>query len=159
MQLEWSQPIFSQIYGAIASRNTLVRYDMRGTGLSDRNWNISDMEAGRVFEIPEVVDALHLERFALIGVQVSCIGVMRYAAEHPERVSRIVLLNPFLRTEDMLNTPQTSALRAAGQADFVIFTEAIGTVAFGPSREETRDYGAYIRRSRGRAVCDAGNGT
>ncbi len=46
---------------------------------------------------------------------------------------------------DLLNTPQSRTLTAAAQNDWVMATEAIGYVVFGSGREESRDWGAYIR--------------
>lgn len=75
---------------------TLLRYDLRGTGLSDRSFvNVSADTWARDFEV--VVDAAGLERFPLLGI---CQGgpiAIEYAARHPERVSRLVLYGTYAR--------------------------------------------------------------
>ena len=75
---------------------TLLRYDLRGTGLSDRSFvNVSADTWARDFEA--VVDAAGLERFPLLGI---CQGgpiAIEYAARHPERVNRLVLYGTYAR--------------------------------------------------------------
>ena len=74
----------------------LLRYDLRGTGLSDRSFiNISLDTWVRDLEV--VVDAAGIERFPLIGV---CQGgpiAIEYAARHSDRVSHLVLYGSYAR--------------------------------------------------------------
>jgi pimeloyl-ACP methyl ester carboxylesterase/DNA-binding CsgD family transcriptional regulator len=92
----------------LAGERTLLRYDMRGCGLSDRNvpqvsfadW-VSDFEA--------VVEAAGFERFPVLGI---CQGgpiAVEYAARHPERVSRLVLYGTFARGRLRREAPQEAA--------------------------------------------------
>ena len=79
-----------------SSRYTLIRYDSRGCGLSDRE--IRDVSFDlwmRDFEA--VADAAGFERFALLG---TCQGgpiAVEYAARHPDRVSHLVLYGSYSR--------------------------------------------------------------
>ena len=74
----------------------LVRYDPRGTGMSDRDvgeitpdlW-LEDLEA--------VVDALKLDRFALLGMSQGGPAAIRYAVKHPERVSQLIIYGSYAR--------------------------------------------------------------
>jgi pimeloyl-ACP methyl ester carboxylesterase/DNA-binding CsgD family transcriptional regulator len=76
--------------------HTLLRYDLRGTGLSDRSFMNASMETwARDFGL--VIDAADLKRVPLLGV---CQGgpiAIEYAARHPERVSRLVLYGTYAR--------------------------------------------------------------
>jgi pimeloyl-ACP methyl ester carboxylesterase len=80
----------------LARSRTVVRYDMRGTGLSDRN--VADLSFDRtVDDFGAVVDAAGLERFALLGIsQGSAVGAA-YAARHPERPSHLIFVGAFAR--------------------------------------------------------------
>jgi class 3 adenylate cyclase len=69
-----------------------------------------------------------------------------FAAAFPEKVRRLVIVDGFLRLADLLERPQVQAVLAAGRADFTLATEAIGAAAFGVGREESKDYGDYIRK-------------
>jgi pimeloyl-ACP methyl ester carboxylesterase/DNA-binding CsgD family transcriptional regulator len=74
----------------------LVRYDERGCGLSDHEVADVSLDA-HVGDLEAVVDAAGLERFILIGVSQGGALAASYAARHPERVSRLVLVGAFAR--------------------------------------------------------------
>ena len=74
----------------LVAHHTVVQYDGRGFGLSDRGLKDYSVEA-RLRDLEAVVDALKLDRFALYGISAGCEVVIAYAARHPMRVTRIVL--------------------------------------------------------------------
>jgi pimeloyl-ACP methyl ester carboxylesterase len=68
----------------------LIRYDLRGSGLSDREATDYSLDAW-VADLEAVVDALGLRRFPLVGLCQGGLVAIAYAARHPDRVSRLVL--------------------------------------------------------------------
>jgi class 3 adenylate cyclase/pimeloyl-ACP methyl ester carboxylesterase len=68
---------------------TLVRYDGRGFGLSDRNVDDFSLDA-RVRDLEAVVETLGLERFPIYAVSAGGPTAIAYTARHPERVSALV---------------------------------------------------------------------
>jgi len=75
---------------------TLLRYDLRGTGLSDRSFNNASADTWAQ-DFTTVVDAAGFERFPLLGI---CQGgpiAINYAARHPERVSQLLLYGTYAR--------------------------------------------------------------
>jgi len=84
---------------------TMLRYDARGCGLSDRAVREISFETC-VRDLECVLDAAGFERFALLG---SCQGgtiATEYAARHPGRVSHLVLYGTFTRGRSRrLNVP------------------------------------------------------
>jgi class 3 adenylate cyclase len=68
-----------------------------------------------------------------------------YAAIHPDRVSRLIIVDGFLRMRDLLGTPQAQALYAAARADWTLATETIGFIAFGAGQDVNASHGEYIR--------------
>ena len=87
-----------------SSRYTLVRYDSRGCGLSDRD--IRDVSFDFwVRDFEAVADAAGYESYSLLG---TCQGgpiAVEYAARHPGRVSRLVLYGSYSR--GLLRRPAT----------------------------------------------------
>lgn len=75
-------------------RTTLVRYDQRGCGLSDRNARDISFDAW-LHDLEAVVDAAGLERFALLGLSQGAAIAIAYAVRHPERVTRLVIYGGF----------------------------------------------------------------
>ena len=76
--------------------HTLLRYDLRGTGLSDRAFTDASAETW-ARDFGNVVEAAGFERFPLLGI---CQGgpiAIDYAARHPERVSRLLLYGTYAR--------------------------------------------------------------
>jgi len=86
-------------YERLARIRTLVRYDMRGTGLSDRSVAGFSLDA-LVQDVEAVADRLGLERFALFGAADAGPVAVAYAARHPERVSRLILWCTMARWAD-----------------------------------------------------------
>ncbi len=74
----------------------LVRYDLRGCGLSDRDCATQSL-ASWVADLEAVVDRLELERFPLFGLCQGAAIAVGYAARHPDRVSRLVLYGSYLQ--------------------------------------------------------------
>jgi len=96
LEYDWQSPLFQPWFSLLSRHHTLFRYDVRGTGLSDRTE--SPMDFGRqVADLEQVVDAAGLERFALLGLSQGAPVAVEYAARHPERVSRIVLHGGYAR--------------------------------------------------------------
>jgi pimeloyl-ACP methyl ester carboxylesterase/DNA-binding CsgD family transcriptional regulator len=94
LEHDWDSPVWRHWLVELGRRHTVVRYDARDTGLSDRDvvdvsldsW-VSDLEA--------VVDAAGLERFPLFAMSLAGTVAIEYAARHPERVSHLVLVGSY----------------------------------------------------------------
>ncbi len=80
----------------LSARHLLVRYDGRGSGLSDRDVADISLDA-RVGDLETVVDALGLQRFAIHAISAGGPTAITYAARHPGRVTRIVFTSSFAR--------------------------------------------------------------
>jgi pimeloyl-ACP methyl ester carboxylesterase/DNA-binding CsgD family transcriptional regulator len=89
-------PVMRHLVAEMASRHTLLSYDCRGVGMSQRD--VSDMSFDAwVHDLEAVVDAAGLERFALWGISGAPAIAIAYAVRHPERVSHLVLCGGFCR--------------------------------------------------------------
>ena len=94
LEFDWQSPVWSPLFTRLSARHRLIRYDERGTGLSDRDVPDFSFEAF-VRDLEAVVDTLRLDRFALFGVSQGAPVAIAYAVRHPERVSRLVLSGGF----------------------------------------------------------------
>lgn len=80
----------------LSQRHSLVRYDARGEGMSQRD--VADVTFERwVSDLETVVEKLALERFTLLGISQSASVAIAYAVRHPERVSQLILYGGFAR--------------------------------------------------------------
>jgi pimeloyl-ACP methyl ester carboxylesterase/DNA-binding CsgD family transcriptional regulator len=96
LEHDWNSPVWQHWMQALSETNRLIRYDARGSGLSD--WNVAtyDMDAW-VCDLEAVVNSLNLERFPLLGISQGAAVCVAYAVKHPERVSRLVLYGGYAR--------------------------------------------------------------
>jgi class 3 adenylate cyclase/pimeloyl-ACP methyl ester carboxylesterase len=94
LEKDLESPIWSHLWRDLARDHTLVRYDARGNGLSDREVDEFSFEA-LVRDLEVVVDAAGVETFDLLGISQGCAVSIAYAARHPERVKRLVLYGGF----------------------------------------------------------------
>jgi class 3 adenylate cyclase/pimeloyl-ACP methyl ester carboxylesterase len=90
LEFDFETPIMGQLYRELSKDHTLIRYDTRGNGLSDRNVENVNVEAF-VGDLETVVDAAGLERFALFAISQGCSVSIAYAVRHPERVTHLIL--------------------------------------------------------------------
>jgi pimeloyl-ACP methyl ester carboxylesterase len=91
LEYDWRSPVVRPFILELNRGRTLLRYDPRGCGLSDRNVEDLSLDAW-VADLEAVVDAAGVGRFPLFAhSQGGAIGVA-YAARHPDRVSHLILL-------------------------------------------------------------------
>ena len=90
LEFDLESPIWRHLYRELAKDRTLVRYDPRGNGLSDRIVEEIAFEAF-VRDLEAVVDAAGITRFALLGISQGCAISIAYAVRHPDRVSHLIL--------------------------------------------------------------------
>jgi len=95
LEHDWNNPAVRP-WTDLSKRYTLLRFDQRGTGLSDREVPEISLEA-HVRDLEAVVDAAQFERFALLGLSQGAAFAIAYTARHPERVSHLVICGGFAR--------------------------------------------------------------
>jgi pimeloyl-ACP methyl ester carboxylesterase len=96
LEFDWQSPVWSPLFRRLAAQRELIRYDERGTGLSQRDVPDFSFE-GFVHDLETVVDQCGLERFALLGISQGVAVSIAYAIRHPERVSRLILCGGFAK--------------------------------------------------------------
>ena len=117
LQLELETEFSARFLGELSSGFTLVRYDMRGSGLSDRLVNDFSFAAFQS-DLEAVVDSLGLKSFALLSLgDLAGPIAIAYAADHPGRVTHLILSSAYLRGEDLAST-ERQALLAEFVANF-----------------------------------------
>ena len=90
---DWNSPIWRPWLEMLSRRHSVIRYDWRGCGLSDREGVEFAPDRYRD-DLTAVVEAAGIDRFAMLGMAQGARIGMAYAATHPERISRLVLYQP-----------------------------------------------------------------
>ena len=94
LQFDWQSPVWRHYLVELGRIATVVRYDERGHGLSDRGVLDHGLEA-RVSDLEAVADDAGLERFALLAMGQGGPVATEYAARHPERLTRLAFYGSF----------------------------------------------------------------
>jgi pimeloyl-ACP methyl ester carboxylesterase/DNA-binding CsgD family transcriptional regulator len=95
-EFDWGSPVWRHWLEGLGERHTVIRYDERGCGLSDREVQGFTLDDS-VADLETVVDAAGLERFVLLGISGGAPVAVAYAARHPDRVDRMVLYGGYVR--------------------------------------------------------------
>jgi len=90
LELEWGFPASRDFFQRLAESHLLVRYDKRGTGLSDRDVSDYSPEAN-LRDLEVIIQALGLRRPALLGYSQGGPIAIAYAVQNPENVSHLLL--------------------------------------------------------------------
>jgi pimeloyl-ACP methyl ester carboxylesterase len=94
LEFDFDTPIWRPLYRELSRDHTLIRYDARGNGLSDRDVEEVSFETF-VTDLESVVDAAGLERFGLLGISQGCAVSIAYTVRHPQRVSHLILFGGY----------------------------------------------------------------
>jgi class 3 adenylate cyclase/alpha-beta hydrolase superfamily lysophospholipase len=119
----------------VATGRTIVLYDTRGAGSSDRDVANYSLEA-RVRDLEAVVGAAGIQRFPLIGFGHGAQTAIAYTVAHPEEVSDLILGNPFISGAEYYKAaPVLMALKAmqgmaAEEWEYLTRSLATGVLGF-----------------------------
>jgi pimeloyl-ACP methyl ester carboxylesterase/DNA-binding CsgD family transcriptional regulator len=94
LQFDWQSPVWRHFLVDLGRVATVIRYDERGFGLSDRAVYDHSLEA-RISDLEAVVDDAGLDRFALMGMSQGGPITISYAHRHPERVTRLIFYGSY----------------------------------------------------------------
>ncbi len=94
LELDWESSAWGHWFRFLSEDHTLIRYDERGCGLSDRHIKSLSFEDW-VSDLEAVVDTMGLDRFPILGMSQGAAVAVEYAARHPERVSQLILFGGF----------------------------------------------------------------
>lgn len=96
LEFDWESPVFCDLFRGLTAQHLLMRYDSRGTGLSDRDVEDFSFEA-LGSDLEATVNASGLESFALLGISQGAALAIDYAARHPEKVTHLILWGGYSR--------------------------------------------------------------
>jgi class 3 adenylate cyclase len=149
LALEWEEPTWVRWCERLTSFARLVRFDKRGTGLSDRPPGVATLEE-RMEDARAVLDAVGLEQAHVLGWSEGGPLAVLLAVMHPERVQSLTLYGTqacFHLTDDYpWGDPERSR-----EDDLRLVEQAWGSLAFaetfapGCDRRSAEWWAAYQR--------------
>ena len=96
LDYDWQHPSSARLLERLGSFSRLIRFDKRGTGLSDRTVGLPDFET-RMDDVRAVMDAARSERAALFGYSEGGPLATLFAATYPERLRALVLYGTYAK--------------------------------------------------------------
>ncbi|WP_425954945.1 alpha/beta fold hydrolase [Xylanimonas sp. McL0601] len=124
VRLQWRVPALRRAYEHLARHVTLVLYDARGTGSSDRRAGPEDLALdAQLRDLEAVLDAVGPCRAHLFGYYHSVAAALAFAAAHPERVGHLLLFGGAARMRDAMGPAQTQALLSLVGQDWDLFAD------------------------------------
>ena len=96
LDYDWQHPSSARLLERLGSFSRLIRFDKRGTGLSDRTVGLPDFET-RMDDVRAVMDAAGSERAALFGYSEGGPLATLFAATYPERLRALVLYGTYAK--------------------------------------------------------------
>ncbi len=110
LQEDWENSVFAPMLNRFSAAFRLVRYDQRGTGLSSRDTVTFGLDA-MVADLAAVADAAGLEKFPIFATSQGVPIALKFAAENPDRVSRIACWGGFAQGRNRRGEePQAEAM-------------------------------------------------
>ncbi len=112
LEFDWQSPVWQPLFSELSESLRLIRYDPRGTGLSD--WHPPEISFDCwVDDLEAMADSAGLDRFALLGLSQGAAVSIAYAARHPEQVSHLIILNGYARGRRRRGKPGADAYEQA----------------------------------------------
>jgi class 3 adenylate cyclase len=96
LELQWAIPGFAPFLERLSSFSRLIRFDKRGTGMSDRVSGAPTLET-RMDDVRAVMDAVGSRRAAFYGLSEGAAMSILFAATYPERTAALVVRSAFPR--------------------------------------------------------------
>lgn len=114
LNYDWRSPVWRHYLVELGRIATVIRYDERGHGLSDRHVTDFSLER-RIDDLSAVVEHAGLDRFALIAMAQGGPTAVSYVVRNPGRVTRLIGLNTAAAPASGLS-PDAAEMEAALKA-------------------------------------------
>ena len=147
IQYEWEIPEASAVYEDVRQWATLIRFDHRNNGLSERGVANVSLEA-HVADIEAVINRLDLRRVHLFATTDTGKAGIIYAAEHPEKVASLTLFRTNPGVGSSAAAPGWSNIRPLIERDWNLFTDVMATALNGlEDGAQTSRLARFVRES------------
>lgn len=113
LEYDAESPVWSHWVDYFERNFDYLRYDERGCGLSDRKTGQLDIDSW-TDDLSRIVEAADMPRpFVLLAMSQGTGAAVRYAAEHPENVSHLILIGGYARGAHLREDPRAASLYRA----------------------------------------------
>lgn len=140
--LEHLVPEYQAFMQRLGEGRKLVRFDIRGTGISQRD--VGDLSlAGVVRDLDAVVRGAGMARFSLFAGTIGGPAAISYAGTHPDQVSDLILYGTFARLLDALTHEALEGFIHLARADWFHASQMFADMG---SRRQSPEAGLQLAR-------------
>jgi pimeloyl-ACP methyl ester carboxylesterase/DNA-binding winged helix-turn-helix (wHTH) protein len=108
LEKDWENPAWGHHLAHLAKDFTVIRYDMRGNGMSD--WDDVEISFEKmVDDLGSVIDYYEHRKVAILGASQGAAVAIAYIRQHPGRVSRLILYGGYARGRRRRANPEAVA--------------------------------------------------
>ena len=126
--LERMAPELEAFTRLLGEGRQLVRYDTRGTGLSQRD--VADLSHDAlVRDLEAVVRAAGLQRFSLWAQTIGGPRAIDYSAHHPAQMSHLILYGTYAQPKDVMPPENIQGLVAMTRGDWALAAQLLADIA------------------------------
>lgn len=118
LDLDWKGPIWAHWFREFSRNNTLVRFDLRGSGLSDRMVEEQSLETW-VQDLETIIEDVNIDRFPLLGFCQGGAIALSYAVRHPERITHLILFDSYSQGSLVDGTPEKKKREVMALAEMI----------------------------------------
>lgn len=103
LEMEWNSARDKAMFSLVHERNSLLRIDFAGVGMSERSIDQISFD-DQAEDIRSAVDAAGLTSFALFSETGGVHAALRFAARYPERVTKLAIIGGYVDGRDRRNS-------------------------------------------------------
>jgi len=159
IQYEWEMPDSARAYDSAREWATVIRFDHRNTGLSERGVADVSLE-GFAADVEGVLQRLDLPRVHILAGTDCCKVAIQFAARNPGRVASLTLFRANPGPGGSAAAVEWADLAKVRDRDWRLFTDLLATAVNGlEDGEQTARVARFVRESMDReefvAACDS----
>ena len=109
LQYDWESPVWRHYLTELGKIATVIRFDERGHGLSDRDVTDHSLDL-RLADLEAVVEHAGLERFSLLAMAQGGPVAIEYAARHRDRIDRLIFYGSYAGVDSVQTSEQDRLL-------------------------------------------------
>ena len=152
LEVMWEQPLISGFFTKLATLSRVIRFDLRGTGLSDRGEQPPNFET-QMEDARAVLDVVGSRRTVIFGHGWGCAAASLFATTLPDRTKALILMSGSARTRMAPDYPWGFSeedferdLRLVGSAWGTEQHAAEEVFFSAPSLADNRDYVRWVAK-------------
>ena len=105
LETQWEDPGLTHLFNRLASFSRLIIFDKRGSGLSDRDTDMPDLET-RMDDVRAVLDAAGSRQAVLLGASEGGPMSILFAATYPQRTRALILYGAYAHFHSWVLSPE-----------------------------------------------------